>query len=224
MDYDYYIQNQLAGPCSRILMWILGPPEEMEAIRLSENYLRKVQDDGAGPVHIEAAKKQLVKGIETMQKHVQLRFFGPSALSVHVRKVQSTAGQKGKIDSFFSRPKPTAVVAENMPKCAGCGVKTVLDAAGKCIHCASHVCYACKAPVEDHGPCPKCAVSIGLRRKAIAASAMSDIEDIEAMAAEAKAKCDKCRGYTDETEIKCVQRDCSNLYRRATLASRLKKK
>lgn len=79
----------------------------------------------------------------------------------------------------------------------------------------------CKKDVEDHGPCSKCAESIILRRKVCGEN---DIEDIAALAAEAKAKCDKCRGYTDETEIKCVQRDCPNLYRRATLAARMKKK
>ena len=222
LDYDYYIHNQLAGPCSRILMWILGHPDDMAAIKLAENYLRKVQEEKAHDIVIVAARKQLAKCMETMQKHVQAKLFGPSALSVHIRKVQSTATQKGKIDSFFSRVATKPIVQE--PKCVKCNHASPLDADGICSYCYAHVCYACKGPVEDHGPCVKCAVSVDLRQKSIAASAVADIEDLEALAAEAKAKCDKCRGYTDETEIKCTQKDCVNLYKRATLAARLKKK
>lgn len=205
-------------------MWILGHSDDMDSISKSENYLRKVQ--AATPddiVVIAAAKKQLVKCIETMQKHVQAKLFGPSALSVHVRKIQSTAGQKGKIDSFFSRVVPKALSPSPiMPKCPKCNRESAN--AIICSFCAAHICFSCKAPVSDHGPCETCGRQIELRRKAIAAVACSDVEDIVALAAEAKAKCDKCRGYTDETEIKCVQKDCPNLYKRATLAARLKKR
>lgn len=54
------------------------------------------------------------------------------------------------------------------------------------------------------------------------AAASTDIEDLKAQAAEAKAKCDKCRGFVDEgEEVKCVQKDCPTLYKRASLGVRL---
>ena len=48
-----------------------------------------------------------------------------------------------------------------------------------------------------------------------------DIEELMCQAVEAKIICDKCRGYTDETSIKCVQRDCPNLYHRAAIAKKI---
>lgn len=54
------------------------------------------------------------------------------------------------------------------------------------------------------------------------ASAAADIEDLTKQAAEAKLKCDKCRGYSDEVEIRCVCKDCATLFKRASLNVRIK--
>ncbi len=202
-------------------MWILGSHDDMIGIRLAETRLLKAQTNGGG--NLEAARKHLSKCMKIMQDHIQTMLFGPQALSVHVRKIQSTSGQKGKIDSFF---KPIKRVVSQQPSigkgCVGCGRITKLDAGGVCAPCADHKCFNCGVHVADRGPCASCSHSIELRRKAVAASTMSDIEDLRRQAAEAKAKCDKCRGYSDEVEIKCVQKDCPNLYRRATLAARIR--
>jgi hypothetical protein len=222
LDYDYYIHHQLSGPVSRILMWVYGSTQDKQSIRTNEDHLRKVENDNASDEVVAEARKRLDKSMKQMQKSVATMLFGPAALAVHFRKSQSTASQKSRIDSFF---KPVAKVATpviDYPRCSKCNRATTLDVLGVCTCCNDHICFSCRMPVADHGPCTKCSVSIDLRRKSLAACAIADVEDLFTLAAEAKLKCDKCRGYTDEVEIACCQRDCNNLYRRAALASRIK--
>lgn len=166
IDVSYYIEKQLAGPVARILMWKYGSAQDKHCIEKAEAYLRELQekkDHAFGDdARLKKAHDTLVKAIKMMQEHVVQRFFGPAALGKYPRRVQSTAGKKGSIDSFFKR--------DSVPS----------------------------------------------------ATASADVEDFQLQAAAAKAKCDKCRGYSDEVEIKCCQRDCLNLYKRASIAIKLK--
>ena len=167
LDVTYYVENQLAGPVARILMWKYGSEQDKHCIEAAEQQLRALQEKGEAQsgeerTRVINAHKALVKSMAIMQKHVVERFFGPAALARYPHKVQNTSGRKGAIDSFFKR-----------------------DAARS-------------------------------------ATASADIEDLQKQAAEAKTKCDKCRGYADEVEIKCVCKECINLYKRASIAVRIK--
>ena len=199
-----------------------------------------------------------------MQENTIKHFFGPAALAAFPRKIQSTAGKKGSIDSFFLKSsssssssrkrcrhdheptscpecarrcsKCSAALPEDEelcplcnPKCARCG-RTVAEtvpeeAGGICIACIEHHCYVCREPTDSSSLlCKPCATRKEMRKRhrVTLSNTTTDIEDLINQAAEAKLKCDKCRGYSDEMEIKCVQKDCNNLYRRATLEIRLK--
>jgi hypothetical protein len=218
LDYDYYISNQLAGPVARVAMWMFGLSEDKVAVRAAEAALRaEDHDEARAPV----LKKALVKAIERMQANVEKRFFGPGALVVHPRKVQSTSSNRGCIDSFFAKKAKAVAVVRQCKDCGAPGSPT-----GACEYCATRTCRGCRRAIERdlaHGPCRECSASIAKRELGRAAMRVADVEDLAALAAEAKAKCDKCRGY-EADEIKCVQKDCPNLYRRAVLAVRMKEK
>jgi DNA polymerase delta subunit 1 len=270
LDLDYYIQQQLAGPVARILMWIYASGQDLHSVRKAENHLREIQDNNPDDfVRVKKAKDGLVKEIDLMKKHTISRFFGPAALSRFPRKIQSTAGKKGAIDSFFKQTKTAThkrgidgeFVQDDPPlikKCSRCQeTDLVSDDAVKvllcpkcdpkcirctrlvqhsqivdgniCISCAEHRCYACNTPLPaevNNGEtlCKNCEARVQVRKKHKISiiNETTDIEDLVKQAAEAKLKCDKCRGYADETEIRCVQKDCLNLYKRATLEMRIK--
>ena len=261
LDLDYYIQNQLAGPVARILMWMYASPQDLHTMHECEQHFRDVQEKLAGDFsRISDAHKELVKSIKTMQEHTIQHFFGPNSLSKFPRKIQSTAGRRGSIDSFFKKtvvPHKRCIHGNDpstCPKCfSHCGkcgdklgddddlckhcnpscirchrfVDGVVDG-NICIPCAEHRCRTCSEPLtpeqKDGCLCKECdaRVQVRKRHRITPATTTPDIEDLVKQAAEAKLKCDKCRGYADETEIRCVQKDCNNLYRRATLETRMK--
>ena len=237
IDLDYYIQNQLAGPVSRILMWIYGCAQDKHTISKYEDELRRLEEAGA---YTKKTEDGLKKAIKLMQDHTISHFFGPAALSAFPRKIQSTAAKKGAIDSFFRRATPAVkrcVHGEPVDSCPVCNPmvpasvcilcarKTIHMGEGNiCIACAQHRCFHCLAPLaataQTSTSCPVCLVIESLRKRyrlSDSPSKNSDIEDLLKKAAEAKLQCDKCRGYADETEISCFQKDCCNLYKRATL-------
>ena len=268
LDLNYYVQNQLAGPVSRILMWIYGSAQDMHTVKKCEDHFRDVQDKLSGDfTRIAAAHKGLVKAIKAMQEHTVQRFFGTGAMAEFPRKYQSTAGRKGSIDSFFAKVsskgkrcrhgnEPGACdeceQGSRCPECRAqlpdeegvgcCQVCTpvcircerhvprdhILDG-NICVSCAEHRCPSCSAalPVTGQGAsalCRECSAKSQIRKRHNLGreNTTADIEDLVGQAAEAKLKCDKCRGYTDEQEISCVQKDCLTLYRRATLEIRIK--
>ena len=264
IDVDYYVHQQLAGPVSRILMWMYGSAQDKQSIATCENRLRELQTSKEFG-RIKSAKDCLVKAIKLMQKGADTRFFGLAAMRGFPRRVQSTAGKRGAIDSYFAAaasskrcahgnpankcPECAAVVIVNElcpkcglsiiegtklcercnPRCIRCNtvVAAVLDG-DLCAPCAEHRCRMCGEallPEAVSGTvCKTCAAADQIRKrlKVSVSSASADIEDMLRSAAAAKLKCDKCRGYADETEIRCVQKDCVNLYRRATLDVMLK--
>jgi hypothetical protein len=259
LDLDYYIMKQLAGPVARILMWVYGSGQDKHTVEKYEQHLRDVQEKIPDDfTRIKKAREGLVKQIKLMQEHVIKHFFGGSALSVFPRKIQSTAGRKGSIDSFFRASTKKRCIHGNdsksceactrrcdgcknelgeyeslcprcNPHCTRCGgvVAQVSEGDGLCIPCAEHLCQRCStalAPEQQFGLCKECDTreQIRKRHKITLINTTGDIEDLVKQAAEAKLKCDKCRGYSDETEIKCVQKDCLTLYRRATLEMRIK--
>jgi hypothetical protein len=256
IDIDYYIQNQLAGPCSRILMWFFASAQDKHTVTTCEDHLRllqeKIPDDFA---RLKSAKDELVKAIKMMQKHTVERFFGPGALIKFPRKIQSTAGKRGSIDSFFSKSgakkrcshgnEPSKCAQCNCNCCAKCGkvleedetICTVCEKVcpvckralllpdGVCVPCSQNKCRGCLADlVGGGGFCNLCETRMHIRKRLRISrvNSTADIEDLVTQAAVAKLKCDKCRGYADETEIRCVQKDCNNLYLRATLETRIK--
>jgi DNA polymerase delta subunit 1 len=225
LNSDYYIQNQLAGPVSRILMWIYGSSDDKRAVQLAEEQLRIR--------NIAENKTKLVKAINMMQEHVQTMFFGKRALSVFVKAQQSTSRQVGKIDSFFTVEKrkrsddtdSKCDKPDGINSCILCGryTKDLILPNGVCRYCHSLECYKCGKPLEPmliHGPCFSCSCESDLRHKSRQANQHTDIEDLKKQFHEATEKCTQCRGYADD-QIKCVQKDCSNLYRRATLSMQI---
>ena len=262
IDLDYYIMNQLAGPVARILMWMHASPQDLHTMHACEQHFRDTQEKLAGDfTRISTAHKELVKSIKTMQEHTIQQLFGPNSLSKFPRKIQSTAGKRGSIDSFFTTKKKQnkrCIHGNDPPACAKClnhcekcgnelgeedgicpkcnpacircqrPVERVVDG-NICIPCAEHRCRACSEPLDpdqkDGCLCKGCDARFQVRKRhriTLATTTTPDIEDLVKQAAEAKLKCDKCRGYADETEIRCVQKDCNNLYRRATLETRMK--
>ena len=263
LDLDYYVQKQLAGPVSRILMWIYGSAQDLHTVKKCEDHYRVVQEKLSGDiVRITAARKEFVKAIKVMQQHTVHHFFGPGAMAAFPRKLHSTAGRRGSIDSFFKSARTKRCRHGNEPskcdeceqgsKCPQCGARFAEDdqvcnsCTPVCLHCSRHVpsdhlldgnvcvscvehrCPSCSAALPSDQPasglCKECDAKIQIRKRHRIGrvNCTADIEDLVRQAAEAKLKCDKCRGYADEREIGCVQKDCLNLYRRATLETRIK--
>ena len=260
LDLDYYIQNQLAGPVARIMMWIFASSQDKHTVEKYEQHLRDVQEKIPDDfVRVNKARVELVKNIDLMKEHTIQHFFGPAALAAFPRKIQSTAGRKGAIDSYFKRsavpnkrcshgviiattvcpqctrkcekcnetlmPEEKACFKCN-PRCVQCNNDVASDS-GLCKCCNDHLCSDCYTALpadKSYGRCRDCETSVQIhkRHKITGVNTSVEIEDLIKQSVEAKLKCDKCRGYADETEIKCVQKDCLNLYCRATLETRIK--
>ena len=240
LDIGYYVQNQLAGPVARILMWKYGSQQHKHDIAQNEVCLRELEERGEPLVgedfdRLKKAKAGLVKAIKAMQDSAIQRFFGPAALSPYPRKIQNTSSKKGAIDSFFKR-SVHAVAADSMAEavpvfeCGRCrGECAMLGPGDSCAACAIGVCSICITgrALKDSRICATCKAKIETRKRhslpmSLFVPLAKDVEDLVASAAASKVKCDECRGYSDEVEIKCVQKDCQTLYRRASLEVMIK--
>lgn len=114
LDHNYYIQKQLAGPLSRIFMWILCDKSYKQSVRSIEDRLRYVHEHEPGnTILMEQLEKQLAKALESMHSHTMNLLFGPGALAAHPRRV--VTGTRG-IAAFL---KPVA-------KCARCKLAPVV--------------------------------------------------------------------------------------------------
>jgi hypothetical protein len=253
VDEMYYINNQLAAPVSRILMWTMLSSDERKAVDTHEKAIRAAEETGA---NVEPVKKKLTKLMEKLREKVQNTLFGPGALAAHPRKVERS--EKHGIGAFFT-PVSTCPVCrhplDKAGKCKGCSEAKCRECKGSvppgtelcdkcesemtpcarcyrgfkkladetmCKTCSSGMCWRCSTPTRDcEGLCQECRRFHGTLTAGKAAMVAGDIEDMEAQAAELKAKCDKCRGYPSD-EINCVARDCPTLYQRATVAVRIK--
>lgn len=111
----------------------------------------------------------------------------------------------------------------HISQCISCSRTTYLIDDGICMSCFDGKCYSCgEAGLKtENGVCQKCKRFVSLRKAGMSAASVVDIEDLKKQAEEAKQECiTKCGYATDDVE--CVSRDCSTLYRRATLASRIR--
>jgi len=111
-----------------------------------------------------------------------------------------------------------------MGKCVTCERVMPIDPAnqGLCENCMMGRCYSCGKEDFDTkgGVCKECSEFSRIRKAGMTASATVDIEDLKRQAGEAKQECFiRCGVVTDE--INCVSRECTTLFKRATLAVRI---
>jgi hypothetical protein len=93
---------------------------------------------------------------------------------------------------------------------------------GVCDNCILGKCYSCgKDDLETRGGvCNGCRDFVSVRMAGMAASSIVDIEDLKRQAIAAKQECfTRCGVLTDD--INCVSRECTTLFKRATLAVRI---
>lgn len=108
--------------------------------------------------------------------------------------------------------------------CASCGRELALVDGGVCLTCMDGACYSCGAadvPNLTKGACPKCYKFILRKQKTALQCAPIPIEELHRLAEEAKKECYTRCGRIVE-DIKCVSKDCSTLYKRATIAARIR--
>ncbi|MDR3540320.1 MAG: DNA polymerase domain-containing protein [Desulfosporosinus sp.] len=107
--------------------------------------------------------------------------------------------------------------------CCGRNMPLISEAEGLCENCIVGKCYACGKENEEEtkqGLCPDCFVFVSTKKAGMAAASTVDIEDLKHQADQAKLECfNRCGVLTDE--INCVSRECSTLFKRATLAARI---
>jgi DNA polymerase elongation subunit (family B) len=114
IDGEYYIENQLAGPMSRVFMFVDMRAEDRERLRLLEREIRAAEFGSSALPEERIA--QLIKkrkdAIEDMRKRTEREMFGQGALQRFTKRV--TAGKMG-IGSYFKpikREPPAADVEE----------------------------------------------------------------------------------------------------------------
>jgi DNA polymerase delta subunit 1 len=88
LDYVYYMQNQMAKPVSRLLMWIFSGKKLMDHLRRIEH---------------SATDEDIKKVLKKMEKETNDRFFGPGALLSITRKSSSTG--KGALSKWIIKKR-----------------------------------------------------------------------------------------------------------------------
>lgn len=109
------------------------------------------------------------------------------------------------------------------PKCGRAEQRMVsqvgVDAVA-CESCAANKCYACGKKVADGGACDICRPFVAAPPSRVTHSSV-DIEDLARQAEAAKRECvEQCGRASDD--ISCVSRECAVLYKRVTIAARMR--
>jgi hypothetical protein len=105
IDSEYYVRNQLAGPMSRVFMFVDMDPGEKQWLKGMEKKIRDAEFlHQVSPEKIALMVKDRKSLIESLRKKKEQELFGPGALQRFTKKV--TAGSRG-IGAFFKPLKQT---------------------------------------------------------------------------------------------------------------------
>ncbi len=207
VDYRFYLDNYIAPALTRLLMWVFPDLDLSNQLRTLEEKIREIDEKAANPTEKRElekpwnSEKKSVMG--RMQKRTLTEFFGEGALSEIPKRKQR------KLNTGLENwVKMTS-------KCPSCQVNMIPDGAGMCKTCKNQWAKLKKEAkaydsfvFDSEDPSAKCVVDFYEKSK----KEMEKTEEKEVLTTE---KCDKCRGYSSN-DIKCLQRDCLNLYERAT--------
>lgn len=252
IDETYYLEHQLSAPIARILMWAMMPSDERKVVEVHEDAIRTAEDRNEGVQEAHKRLDKLLDKMGDKYREILFGAGALAACPRKVTHSKQGIGAffspKKKCPVCNSelddpkKPCPSCTnpkcpncnggthkygqvckaCAEKFHPCPECGRLTSNGPEPLCFNCALGLCGMCGNPVEGSKLCPRCAEFEGKRAANKAAMRTEDVEDLVAIAAELKNKCDECRGYPSE-EINCVARDCPTLYKRATVATKLLK-
>jgi hypothetical protein len=120
----------------------------------------------------------------------------------------------------------------NMGQCANCG-RLMFLVESICLSCIDALCYACQKPglETERGLCSACRPFADMHRSSVVVvgggggeEEEEDIEDLLKKSEDAKKECfDRCGQKMEEGDkIDCVAKECPTLYKRATLAVKIR--
>lgn len=202
IDYQFYLDTYIAPAMSRLLMWVFPDKDLSKELGEIEESIRKIDDQASNLTEMRRLEKPWMarkkKIMNMMHKKTVSGFFGKGALASiprsTYRKLNTGLEKWGSL----------------MIKCPSCQTERVVETKG--------ICDKCKEEWKKHKPSTENPIDTSSLQHPVMSFSENKkkiLQDWKEKEATATDKCDKCRGYSS-TDIKCQQRDCMNLYVRAT--------